>query len=410
MRILYFIGSYTPGIGSTALHEDFVRALGDRGHEVTVASFDPARRGGPFVGEVPAVGYRLLHIACSRGPRERALNAISNRIFRYPFFLSGVAGYRQIVRAVPAEVVHAETVFPLGAITAFPGAPHRPQVLTPQGEDLIVEPSYDYGHRRFAVARALVRLSLRRAEVIRCIAPVMEEIVKDAGGAGDRCAVVPCNVRSDAVPDDLGGFRKAARAEIRRRFALPSERPLVLAFGRLHPFKGIDLLIRAIAVLRKGGFTGQAAIFGAGRRTPRFGDYQEFLARIVAEEGLTDEVRFCGEVPNDDAARVLAAADVLVVPSTTESFNRVTVEAAAVGTPVVVTSTTGIAAFLEEEPWAVVVRRRDPSTLAAAISRALGGNRDAAMARGPAFARRFLPAPIAREMEALYRRAVAKAS
>ena len=121
-------------------------------------------------------------------------------------------------------------------------------------------------------------------------------------------------------------------------------------------------------------------------------------------------MRFCGEVPNEDAARVLAAADVLVVPSTTESFNRVTVEAAAVGTPVVVTSTTGIAAFLEEEPWAVVVRRRDPSTLAAAISRALGGNRDAATARGPAFARRFLPAPIASEMEALYRRAVAKAS
>jgi glycosyltransferase involved in cell wall biosynthesis len=409
MRILYFISSYAPGVGSTALHEHFVRALGERGHEVTVASLDPARRGGPFVAEGRADGYRLVHIACSRGPRERALNAISNRLFRYPFFLSGLAGYRQIVRAMSPEVVHAETVFPLGAIAVLPGAPRRPLLLTPQGEDLIVEPSYDYGHRRFAVPRALVRLGLRRAEVIRCIAPAMAEIVKEAGGAQDRCAVVPCNVRFDAVPDDVGGFRESARVETRRRFGLSLERPLVLAFGRLHPFKGIDLLIRGVAALRREGFAGETAIFGAARRTDRFGDYRQFLEGIVAEEELGDAVRFCGEVPNDDAGRVLAAADVLVVPSTTESFNRVTIEAAAVGTPVVVTSTTGVAAFLEGEPWAVVVERRDPPTLATAISRAIRGGDEAARKGGPAFARRFLPAAIALEMEVLYRRAAAGA-
>lgn len=404
LRILYFISTYAPGQGSSSLHEDYVRALARAGHEVVVAALDPKPRGGPYLREQSAGDTRLVHVACSRGASERALNFASARLFRYPFFLTGLLGYRSLLARERFDVLHVETAFPLGAIVAAAGAPRRPQVLTPQGEDLIVEPAYDYGHRRFAAPRALVRRSLRRAEVVRCIAPLVVDEVRSAGGDESRCVVVPCNVRADAIPADVRAFRDAARARLRPRLGAGREAPFVLAFGRLHPFKGLDALVRALGVLRRQGSALAAAVIGGSKHTDRFGDYRDFLRRLAAEEGLADVVVFPEEVPNDEAAAVLAAADLVVVPSTTESFNRVSIEAAAVGTPVVVTRTTGISAWLATESFAVVAEGREPEVLAAAIRRALGLG-DAALEAGPAFARRFLPDRIAAEMEPLYRRA-----
>jgi glycosyltransferase involved in cell wall biosynthesis len=62
-------------------------------------------------------------------------------------------------------------------------------------------------------------------------------------------------------------------------------------------------------------------------------------------------VTFLGKVPPAEALDLLAGADVLAVPSHLESMNRVCVEAAAVGTPFVVTQTTGVAGWLPGRGW-----------------------------------------------------------
>jgi len=372
---------------------------------VTIATLAPALRGGDLVQRGDGGSAPLLRIACSRSARERVVNAISARVFHYPFFLTGLAGYRQIVGAERFDVVHVETIFPLGAIVTFPGAPALPRVLIAQGEDLIVEPEFDYGHRRFAMPRRLVRRALSRAEVIRTHSPLIHDLALAAGASPAKTFLVPDAIRHDAIPPDVAAFRREARAVMRGRLGIAAEMPLVLAFGRLHPFKGLDALVRALGVLHRRGASLMAAFCGGSKRTARYGDYREFLQRLVREEGVEAMVRFYDEIPNDDAARVLACADVVVVPSTREGSNRVTIEAAGVGTPVVVTRTAGIAGFLDGESWAVIAASRDADVLADGIRRALGMAAPA-LTGGPAFARRFLPDQVAPQLVALYRRAL----
>jgi glycosyltransferase involved in cell wall biosynthesis len=402
---LFFIGAYSPGQGSSALHEHYVGHLGRQGHDVTIATLAPALRGGEFVQRGDGGSAPLLRIACSRSPGERALNAISAKVFRYPFFLTGLAGYRQILLRERFDVVHAETIFPLGAMVTFPGVLAPARVLIAQGEDLIVEPDYDYGHRRFAMPRALVRRALRTAEVIRTHSPLIHDLALAAGAPPSRTVLVPDAIRHDAIPPDVAAFRRESRAAMRSRLGVAAEAPLVLAFGRLHPFKGLDALVRALGVLHRQGAPLVAAFCGGSKRTERYGDYRRFLQRLVREEGVEAIVRFHEEIPNDDAARMLACADVVVVPSTREGSNRVTIEAAAVGTPVVVTRTAGIAGFLDGENWAVIAPNRDAEVLADGIRRALG-LATVALTSGPTFARRFLPGEIAPQLVGLYRRAV----
>jgi len=365
----------------------------------------PELRGGELVQPGDGGSAPLLRIACSRSAAARAASALSARLFRYPFFLAGLAGYRRILAAERFDVVHCETIFPLGAIVTFPGGARTARVLIAQGEDLIVEPEYDYGHRRFAVPRGLVRRALRRAEVIRTHSPLIHELALEAGAVPSKTFLVPDAIRHDAIPADVAAFRRDARAAMRARLGIAAEAPLVLSFGRLHPFKGLDALVRALGVLRRRGSAPLAAFCGRSTRTPRYGDYREFLQSLVREEGVEDVVRFYDEIPNDDAARVLASADVVAVPSTREGSNRVTIEAAAVGTPVVVTRTAGIAGFLRGESWEVIAESREPEVLAEGILRALG-LAEAARRAGPIFARRFLPDQVAPQLVALYRRAI----
>lgn len=406
MKILYLISSFGPGLGSSALHEHYVQALAGRGHRLVVASLAPALRGGPFLRELPADRYRLVHIACSRDPLARARNALSRALVGWPFFLAAVAAIRRLLSLERPDALHVETAFPLGAALHFGIRRNRRDVLTPQGEDVIVEPAHDYGWRRHAVPRRLSSAALGRAQVVRCISPLVEELVRALGTPSGRLVVVPCNIRRDAIPEDVEGFRREARVRVRSRLGAPLAEPLVLAFGRLHPFKGLDLFVDALAQLRKRGGGLRGAIVGAAKVTPRFGDYGQYLHRRAAARGVADSLRFFPEVPNQEAAWFLAAADAVVVPSTTESFNRVTIEAAAVGTPVVVTRSTGVSAFLDGEPWAAVLEERDPELLADAILRAIASPPEARR-RGPEFATGFLPDAIARKMEPLYETAAA---
>ena len=100
----------------------------------------------------------------------------------------------------------------------------------------------------------------------------------------------------------------------------------------------------------------------------------------------------------------LAAADVLVVPSLLESMNRVCVEAAAAGTPFVVTRSTGVAGYLDEEGVGVVIEPGSAEQIAAGIRSILSGTwrRDPQAARR--FVARFDPRSVAARVAGLLRR------
>jgi glycosyltransferase involved in cell wall biosynthesis len=110
--------------------------------------------------------------------------------------------------------------------------------------------------------------------------------------------------------------------------------PLALALGRLHPNKGFDLLLEALAIAR------QVNLWIAGD-----GPLRLKLERLAVQLGVSQRVRFLGW--RDDVPALLACSDLLVCPSLHEPLGNVVIEAWSAGLPVVATASDGPAALIE---------------------------------------------------------------
>jgi glycosyltransferase involved in cell wall biosynthesis len=156
--------------------------------------------------------------------------------------------------------------------------------------------------------------------------------------------------RDGGLADD--GGRPASTPEA----GLP---PHVVCVSRHEPRKGIDVLLRALAVLRDRGVPFRATVASEG---PLLSAHR----RLAAELGLGDSVRLPGFVP--DVAALLRAADVYVLPSHREHSGSVALlEALEAGTAVVATRCDGIPEDVEDGRTGVLVPPGDPQALAAAV-------------------------------------------
>ena len=220
---------------------------------------------------------------------------------------------------------------------------------------------------------------------------------------------MPLNVSAEASA--AAAESTTTRAERRRvaRRALDSEygtggRPTVIALGRLHPFKGIETLVKAMSVIGNG----MLLIAGPSLRVGPLGDTATRLLALAREIGVGDRVRWVGPVPPARALDVLAAADVVAVPSHLESLNKVCVEAAGVGTPFVVTTTTGISAWVPDDGVGIVVPPDDPRALGEALTTVIDGRWSPDPSRLAAFVRPFSPSAVASGVVAIYQSVLAE--
>ncbi len=147
--------------------------------------------------------------------------------------------------------------------------------------------------------------------------------------------------------------------------------PLVLFAGRLEWEKGVHTLIEAVPRLRR-RFPGlRVVIVGKGSQ-------QEPLEALARRLRVTRSVRFTGWLTEGGLRSVAAAADVAVVPSVYEPFGLVALESAALGTPLVVADTGGLAEIVEHGETGLVFPPLDAPALADAVSEVL---RDEVLAR-----------------------------
>jgi glycosyltransferase involved in cell wall biosynthesis len=136
----------------------------------------------------------------------------------------------------------------------------------------------------------------------------------------------------------------------------PEDVPLALALGRLHSNKAFDVLIEALA--RAPGI--HLWLAGEGPARAELESRAERLA-------VSNRVRFLGW--REDAAALLAAADMLVCPSRHEPLGNVVIEAWAAGTPVVAASSAGPAALIRDGVNGLLVPVEDADALAGALTR-----------------------------------------
>jgi glycosyltransferase involved in cell wall biosynthesis len=394
---------FMPGLGSEALgarvHRDFAGAVHSLGDEFTILTTEPR----PTTAGRAAIGQVL-----PLSPVWRRMDALAAPWLRTRLVLSSAVALAHHLREAgdTLDLLHVEVAYPFGAAATLGAAEagwKGPIAITPMGEDTLVLESCHYGFRRHVVARWAVDGTLRRAACIRCISPLHERVVAAIAPDTPR-RVIPLNVSSDVVSasEESVETRAARRAAARRAIADEpdiGDRPVVLSLGRLHPFKGIDVLIGAMRHIPEAVLL----VAGPSLRSRAAGDEGARLARCVDEWRLADRVRFLGAVGPDRAMQLLAAADVVAVPSRLESLNKVCVEAAAVGTPFVVTDTTGISAWARDAGVGLVVPGGDEHALAHGILTALQDMRSLDPRRVQAFVAQFSPSAVAAAVLTFYR-------
>ncbi len=170
----------------------------------------------------------------------------------------------------------------------------------------------------------------------------------------------------------------------RASLATPADAPLALALGRLHPNKGFDTLLDAVARV-KGLY-----LWLAGE-----GELEAVLKRRAAALGIEDRIRFLGW--REDVAGLLAASDLLVCASRVEPLGNTIIEAWAARVPVVAAVSSGPAELIEHGKNGLLVPIDDADSLAAAIDSVIADKAVAAAlatAGNATFAARFSEAPV----------------
>jgi D-inositol-3-phosphate glycosyltransferase len=198
------------------------------------------------------------------------------------------------------------------------------------------------------------------ARVDRVIAATEHErqaLVELYGARRERVAVIPGGV-------DLERFRPVDRAAARARLGLCGD--VLLFVGRIDPIKGLDVLVRAVGLLRDRPDLTLVVAGGPGDEAEL-----ERVRGLIETLGLRDKVQLRGAVPQEELPDYYSAASVCVVPSHYESFGLAAIEALACGTPVVASHVGGLPTVVRDGENGLLVRWRWPEAFAAAIARVL---------------------------------------
>jgi glycosyltransferase involved in cell wall biosynthesis len=343
MKILHVVPTYVPAWrhgGPVAAVHGLCKALARRRHEVTVFTTDVH---GADTLDVPrSVPVSLDGVTVWYFPV-----ALPRRLYRSPAM--GAA----LRRVAAFDLAHLHSVFlwPTAAAARAAVRAGVPYIVAPRGM-LVAELLRQRGWLRKRLWIDLVeRRTLAGAAALHATSQL-----EGAEAAQLGLALPPVHVVPNGVEQEPWDASREAELAAPVRAAL-GRRPLLLFLGRVSWKKGLDRLIRALALVPG------ATLAVAGNDEE---GYRATLMRLAGEAGVAERVLHLGPVRGADKAALLDGADLLLLTSYSENFGNVVLEAMAAGLPVVVTPEVGLAATVRES-GAGVVCDGDPPTLAAAL-------------------------------------------
>ena len=322
---------------------DMCGLLASRGHHITLATCDPADV--PNRWESDDTNVPKVHIIePTRGPQ-------------------GMLGSRSVARIVDlvqsADLIHLHTPWELGNLQIARACRRRgrPYLVTIHG----MLDDWSMSQRAF---KKRMFLSLMGRKFLEGAATVHFTANSEFDQASKwfrdlNWAVAPCMFDLD-IFKSLPGPEPAQSAFD----AISTSEPNILFLSRIHPKKGLELLLEAAAVLHQRGTSCRVLV--AGPPEPR---YQSALNRLVNRLGLAGHVFFLGMVRDVEKLSLYQAADVFVLPTSQENFGLVLLESLACGTPVI--TTRGVDIWDELENGGAVIVDRTAEAIAKALQKLL---------------------------------------
>jgi D-inositol-3-phosphate glycosyltransferase len=326
---------------------ELVSALAQAGVECTTYT-RAARPGLPDVVQVEP-GHRVVHIPA--GPYDLPKEKLPTVLDEF-----GDAVVEHIKNESPADVLHAN--YWLSGLVAhrikheldlpFVSTFHTLARVKAEGGDM--EPEW----RERAEAEII---SCADAICVSCTEEQRQFLRLYGQPAGKIEIIAPGVEHAFFAPGERGGARNA--------LGLPQDAPVLLFVGRIQPLKGPDVAVRALAAMNRpdalllvvGGASGQEG-----------GSEMAHVQRLVTELGVEGQVRFIEPQPHHILSTYYRAADAVIVPSRSESFGLVALEASACGIPVVASAVGGLLTLVDHGDNGFLVEDRDPDLFAAYLN------------------------------------------
>jgi len=387
MKVLLVSTVYPPAIGGPAQQtREIALELRDRGHGVTVLTTAEQAETSQELDVVHLPARRLRFDRLLRNARlMRDVDAVMRRVRPDLVHMQSCEGNVPLAVGIVARAHGVPSLIKFSSDFAW----------TRLNRDRYLDIDYADIHNSSLRARyytVLQRTILGQYDLIWATSPFQEQALQGAYG-------LPANL-IHSLPN-LMQLSRAPQCEVQ-----DGDRPLLaLLVARLVPAKGVDIAIRALALLDDCSV--QLRIVGEG-----LPEYVATLQQLARSLGIENKVQFVGAVPPNAIEQQFAAADLFVLPSLYEPFGIVFVQAMAAGLAVVATQVGGVPSIIVDGETGLLVAPGSPALVAAGLRR---------LAQDPSLRRRLGDAAKAAcqrfdlnsrfdDVLAMYRRAIATAA
>lgn len=332
MRIAILVGLFPPKwlAGTEIATYNVARHLAKRGHDVhVITSLDE--------GLPPTSLEQGFYVHRVSVPRVRFLGIVA-------FWLKVLLRLRRL----RPDLVHSQNI---GAgVPAFLAKKllRTPYVVWGRGTDVYLPSLFK---------KPISQLALKNPDAVIALTEDMKTEIQKTYRR-------PVNVIPNGI--DLEGYQDLpAKAAIREKLGLHDDEKVIVFVGTLRPIKGLRYLIEAMNIIRQEDTAAKLMLVGDGEERQR-------LEVLVKEWDLGGAVTLVGRVPNERVPQCLAAADVFVLPSLSEGFPNVVLEAMAAGLPVVASRVGGLPEIIDEGQNGFLVAPKSPEQIADRVLLLLG--------------------------------------
>lgn len=321
------VGQFPPHVGGVGVHiHTLSKELIKQGHEVYVITyphFDLADIDGIHV-----IGTTGINLPGIRGLmfKRNAKKALKN-----------------LLKEVDIDIIHGHYLFPAGSAAVDVGSKHKIKTyVTAHGSDMFEM------YKKQSFMRPFIKKVLKKADVVYAVSNALKKEILSTGVEG-----IESKTRLYWNSVDINKFSKDNKNLLEN-----NGKPIVLFVGNIIKRKNVNLILEA---KKQSGTDYEVVIVGDG-------PLKKDLENKVKNENISD-VRFLGS--RNDVENIIPGCDVLVLPSFSESFGLVLIEALACEKPVIGSDVGGISEIITDEVG-LLIDPNDSSDLSQAIDRIIG--------------------------------------